>query len=138
MRVTRYIRALTEVRDGTRGLTEEDAHDLFAAMLDGGVSDLELGACLMALRIKSASTAELLGFYRATAERLYTLRPPASSLKLRERREDDDMPALKRELSQANARKCRCRAALSIGFSCAFHSRNRENVTTHPAVRASS
>jgi anthranilate phosphoribosyltransferase len=81
MRVTRYIRELTEVKDGTRDLTEEDAHDLFAAMLDGGVSDLELGACLMALRIKSGSPVELLGFYRAAAERLYTLRPPATSLK---------------------------------------------------------
>ena len=82
MRVTRYIRDLTEEKDGTRDLTEEDAHDLFAAMLDGGLSDLELGACLMALRIKSGSSpAELLGFYRAAAERLYILRPPATSLK---------------------------------------------------------
>ena len=78
MRVTRYIRKLSEVKDGPRDLTEEDAHDLFAAMLDGGVSDLELGACLMALRIKSGSPVELLGFYRAAAERLYTLRPPAT------------------------------------------------------------
>jgi anthranilate phosphoribosyltransferase len=62
-------------------LAEEDAHDLFAAMLDGGVSDLELGACLMALSINIGSPAELLGFYRAAAERVYTLRPPSTSLK---------------------------------------------------------
>src|SRR6185436_184038 len=80
MRVTRYLRALTEL-DGARALGEEDAHDLFAAMLDGGVSDLELGACLMAMCIKTGTPAELLGFYRAAAERLYTLRPPSTSLK---------------------------------------------------------
>ena len=80
MRVTRYLRALTEL-EGARALAEEDAHDLFAAMLDGGLPDLELGACLMALRIRSGSAAELLGFYRAATERLYTLRPPSTSLK---------------------------------------------------------
>jgi anthranilate phosphoribosyltransferase len=81
MSVARYIRELTDGSDGTHALTEEDAHDLFAAMLDGGVPDLELGACLMALRIKAGSAAELLGFYRAASERLYTLRPPATSLR---------------------------------------------------------
>ena len=81
MSVARYIRELTEGGDGARALAEEDAHDLFAAMLDGGVPDLELGACLMALGIQAGSTAELLGFYRAAAERLYTLRPPATSLR---------------------------------------------------------
>jgi len=81
MSVARYIRELTDGSDGTHALTEEDAHDLFAAMLDGGVPDLELGACLMALRIRAGSVAELLGFYRAASERLYTLRPPAASLR---------------------------------------------------------
>jgi len=81
MSVARYIRKLTDGSDGERDLTEEDAHDLFAAMLDGGVPDLELGACLVALRIKTGSAAELLGFYRAASERLYTLRPPATSLR---------------------------------------------------------
>ena len=70
MSVARYIRQLTGGSDGARTLAEEDAHDLFAAMLDGGVPDLELGACLLALRIQGGSTAELLGFYRAMSERL--------------------------------------------------------------------
>ena len=81
MRVARYIKELTNGSDSAHALTEEDAHDLFAAMLDGGVPDLELGACLMALSMKAGSAAELLGFYRATSERLYTLRPPATSLR---------------------------------------------------------
>jgi anthranilate phosphoribosyltransferase len=81
MSIARYIRQLTEGSDGAHDLTAEDAHDLFAAMLDGGVPDLELGACLMALRIKCESTAEVLGFYRAASERLYVLRPPATGLR---------------------------------------------------------
>ena len=67
--------------DGAHDLTEQDAHDLFAAMLDGGVPDLELGACLTALRMKSESAVELLGFYRAASERIYALRPPATGLR---------------------------------------------------------
>ncbi|HTS54582.1 MAG TPA: DNA-binding protein YbiB, partial [Burkholderiales bacterium] len=62
-------------------LTEEDAHALFAAMLDGGVADLELGAILTALRIKGESTPELLGAYRAVTERLYPLQPPGGRLR---------------------------------------------------------
>lgn len=81
MSVARYIRELTGGSDAAHDLSEEDAHDLFAAMLDGGVPDLELGACLTALRMKTGSAAELLGFYRAASERLYALRPPATSLR---------------------------------------------------------
>ena len=81
MSIARYIRELTDGSDDGCALNEEDAHGLFAAMLDGGVPELELGACLMALRIKAGSVAELLGFYRAVSERLYTLRPPATSLR---------------------------------------------------------
>ncbi len=81
MSIARYIRELTSRIDGVHDLAEEDAHHLFAAMLDGGVPDLELGACLMALQINSWSASELLGFYRAVSERLFTLRPPATSLR---------------------------------------------------------
>jgi len=56
MSVARYIRKLT---DGVMasGLTEEDAHDLFAAMLDGGVPDLELGACRWPQRVQASDAA---------------------------------------------------------------------------------
>lgn len=67
--------------DGAHDLAEQDAHDLFAAMLDGGIADLELGACLTALRMKTESTVELLGFYRAASERIYALRPPSTGLR---------------------------------------------------------
>jgi anthranilate phosphoribosyltransferase len=61
---------------GAETLTEDEAHDLFCAMLDGGVPDLELGAILAALHLRGESVAELLGFQRAVGERLYGLQRP--------------------------------------------------------------
>lgn len=75
------IKQVARRSDGTTDLSEEDAYALFSAMLDGGVPDLELGALLTALRMKSESPAELLSFHRAMGERLYALQPPAGRLR---------------------------------------------------------
>ncbi len=50
---------------GARSLERDAAATLFGGMLDGSVADLELGAILIALRIKSESLDELLGFKQA-------------------------------------------------------------------------
>lgn len=50
---------------GARDLSADDAEILFSTILQGGVPDLELGAILIALRIKGESDDELLGFCRA-------------------------------------------------------------------------
>jgi anthranilate phosphoribosyltransferase len=81
MSIARFIKQIAVDADACRDLSEGDAHDLFAAMLDGGVPDLELGACLCALRMRDGSAAELLGFYRAVAERVYLLKPPATAVR---------------------------------------------------------
>jgi anthranilate phosphoribosyltransferase len=81
MGIARFIKQIATDTDSAGDLSEGDAHDLFAAMLDGGVPDLELGACLCALRMKHESTAELLGFYRAASQRVYALKPPATALR---------------------------------------------------------
>ncbi|MFX1735822.1 DNA-binding protein YbiB [Paraburkholderia sp. A1RI_3L] len=44
---------------GARALSSEDTHALYAAMLDGRVSDLELGAVLLAYRLKGETADEL-------------------------------------------------------------------------------
>jgi anthranilate phosphoribosyltransferase len=67
--------------DGPRDLPAAEAQQLYAAMLDGGVPDLELGAILLALRIKGESLPELLGFHQALTERLYRLRPPGGGVR---------------------------------------------------------
>jgi anthranilate phosphoribosyltransferase len=81
MSIARFIKEIVSEADAAGELTEADAHDLFAAMLDGGVPDMELGACLSALHMKQQSLTELLGFYRAISERVYLLKPPATALR---------------------------------------------------------
>lgn len=81
MSIARFIKEMVSDAESAGELNEGDAHDLFAAMLDGGVPDLELGACLCALRMKHESATELLGFYRAASARVYLLKPPATALR---------------------------------------------------------
>lgn len=79
MTYSALIKKLSHGADGVTHLEEDEAYQIFSAMLDDGVSDLELGAITMALRIKSESIEELLGFYRALVERVYPLELPAGS-----------------------------------------------------------
>ena len=81
MSYAQYIKEIGRGADGAGDLSEQDAHQLFGAMLDGGVPELELGAILIALRVKSETLAELLGFYSAVSERLFRLRAPAGKAK---------------------------------------------------------
>jgi anthranilate phosphoribosyltransferase len=81
MNFATYIKDIGRGGSNAGDLSEQDAHDLFGAMLDGGVPDLELGAILIALRVKSESLPELLGFNSALSERLFRLRAPAAKAK---------------------------------------------------------
>jgi len=78
MRTMQIIKRIAQAGESARDLAEGEAHELFAGMLDGGLPDLELGAVLIALHLKSESGCELLGFHRALYERLYTLPAPAA------------------------------------------------------------
>ncbi|SIT39735.1 conserved hypothetical protein [Paraburkholderia piptadeniae] len=55
----RFIKEIGRGPNGARALTPDDTHALYAAMLDGRVSDLELGAILLAYRVKGESADEL-------------------------------------------------------------------------------
>ena len=81
MNFSHIVKQVAGGRRAPAELTEEEAHALFAAMLDGGVPDLELGAILTALHMKGESTSELQGVHRAVAERLYPLRAPPGRLR---------------------------------------------------------
>lgn len=61
-------------------LSEEEAYQLYSAMLDGGLPDLELGAAITTLHLRLASSMELMGLHRAVSERLYGLTVPDSRL----------------------------------------------------------
>jgi anthranilate phosphoribosyltransferase len=71
-----YIKELGRGAHGSRSLSREDAQQLYAAMLDGGVPDLELGAIIIALRVKGESLDEMLGFFSALKARVNYLELP--------------------------------------------------------------
>src|SRR6478736_422362 len=71
---------IKEIGRGTKGARDMDsgrAEALFAAILDGRVPDMELGAILLSMRIKGESEAELLGFVRAMQARTTAVTVPA-------------------------------------------------------------
>lgn len=63
--LARIIREIGRGKNAARDLNRDDARALFAALLAGDIPDLQLGAVLMALRIKGESLEELAGFLQA-------------------------------------------------------------------------
>jgi anthranilate phosphoribosyltransferase len=85
MKVTEVIRLIKEIgrgKNAARDLAREDARALFAAMLAGAIPDLQLGAVLMALRIKGESLEELAGFLDACEASYPHLTAPAGTVPL--------------------------------------------------------
>jgi len=76
-----YLKEIARGGDESRDLAPEDAARIFGAILDGGVPELELGALLVALRMKGESVGELLGGYEALCERVHRLEPPAGDVR---------------------------------------------------------
>ena len=71
MSITQYIKEIGRGKDGARSLTRAQATDLFGQVLDGTVSDVELGAFCLAMRIKGETPEEMAGFLDATHQRLH-------------------------------------------------------------------
>jgi anthranilate phosphoribosyltransferase len=74
-----YAPLIKEIGRGARGardLDRQQARELFAALLDDRVPELERGAILIALRIKGESQEELQGFVEAMQARCARLAPP--------------------------------------------------------------
>ena len=76
MNYAHSIRELGRGSEGARDMSLEEAQQLYSAMLDGGVPDLELGAIAIALRLKGETADEMIGFMAAANERLYALHCP--------------------------------------------------------------
>ncbi len=68
-----YIKEIGRGVRGARPLTRVQAEDLFGQVLDGAVSDLEIGAFCIAMRVKGETADEMSGFLDATHARLLHL-----------------------------------------------------------------
>ncbi|MBC7413840.1 MAG: DNA-binding protein YbiB, partial [Herminiimonas sp.] len=73
----RFIKEIGRGKEGARSLSRDDAELLYGAMLRREVSDLELGAILLSMRIKGESIDEIAGFMAAAEASFAPLEAPA-------------------------------------------------------------
>ena len=78
MGIGHYIKEIGRGKDGARSLTREQAADLLGQVLDQKVTDLEIGAFCLAMRIKGETPEEMAGFLDAVHARLNPLPNPQS------------------------------------------------------------
>lgn len=70
MAISQYLKEIGRGKQGARPLAREQAADLFGQILDGAVSDLEIGAFCIAMRVKGETPEEMCGFLDAAHARL--------------------------------------------------------------------
>ncbi|HSV48490.1 MAG TPA: DNA-binding protein YbiB [Ramlibacter sp.] len=70
MGISQYIKEIGRGKQGARALNREQAADLFGQVLDGTVTDLEIGGFCLAMRIKGETADEMAGFLDATYARI--------------------------------------------------------------------
>ena len=73
MGIGHYIKEIGRGKDGARSLTREQAADLLGQVLDAQVTELEVGAFCLAMRIKGETPEEMAGFLDAVHARLNAL-----------------------------------------------------------------
>ena len=76
MSISHYIKEIGRGKDGARPLSRAQSADLLGQVLDGTVTDLEIGGFCLAMRIKGETPEEMAGFLDAVHQRLNLL--PAS------------------------------------------------------------
>ena len=74
MAIGHFIKEIGRGKQGARSLSQSQAADMFGQILDGLVTDLEVGAFCIAMRIKGETPEEMCGFIEATQKRLTTIR----------------------------------------------------------------
>lgn len=73
MAIAQYLKEIGRGGAGARSLDRRQATDLMEQVLDGRVTDLEVGAFALAMRMKGESLEELVGFAEAAHERCIAL-----------------------------------------------------------------
>lgn len=80
--LTGFIREIGRGKNAARDLSHEDARTLFTALLNNEIPPLQLGAVLIAMRIKGESLDELAGFLEACEASYPHLQVPAGTVPL--------------------------------------------------------
>lgn len=73
MGIAAYIKEIGRGHEGARSLNREQAQDLMGQVLDGRVTDLEIGGFALAMRIKGETVDELMGFADAVQARVQSI-----------------------------------------------------------------
>ncbi len=71
--IKHYLKEIGRGAVGARSLDADQAADLMAQVLDGQVTDLEIGAFALAMRIKGETVEELIGFAQAAQARCLSI-----------------------------------------------------------------
>ncbi|MEO0314078.1 MAG: DNA-binding protein YbiB [Pseudomonadota bacterium] len=103
-----FIREIGRGKKGARDLSRDDARRMYAAMLNGDLSDLEMGAFLIGMRIKGESVAEIAGFLdaaEASFEALYAPEGPCAPVVIPSYNGSRQMPNLTPLLAMLLARE---------------------------------
>jgi anthranilate phosphoribosyltransferase len=82
MGIAHYLKEIGRGKEGARSLDEAQARDLFEQALAGTLSQAELGAFAIGMRIKGESTEELAGFTAATTPHCLDLAAPVTPVLL--------------------------------------------------------
>jgi anthranilate phosphoribosyltransferase len=75
MAIGMYLREIGRGKQGARALTRAQSSDLFGQLLDGAISDLEVGAFCIAMRVKGETAQEMAGYLDALQARLHCVAP---------------------------------------------------------------
>lgn len=81
MNFAQYIKEIGRGASSSADLPDAEAEKLYGAILDGGVPDLEMGAIILALRMKGESREEMSAFLRAAEARTYPLQRPNTEVR---------------------------------------------------------
>ena len=73
MGIAHYLKEIGRGHEGARSLGVDAAADLMGQLLDGALTDLEVGGFALAMRIKGETVDELLGFAQAAQARCMAL-----------------------------------------------------------------
>ena len=71
MGISHYIKEIGRGARGAKALDRAQAADLFGQVLDGQVTDLEIGAFCVAMRIKGETAEEMCGLLDAVHARIW-------------------------------------------------------------------